>query len=171
MHPAQPWIVASIPAVGTTYGRATKAGIAMIAIRTATASRANRRDINAGADAGDAPGVGAVVTSPRSFVFASTASTLPGGAACTGPRGRDLRCGPEANNAAAASAPAVGNRAAGSLAMPRATTASIAGGIPGPRTEGRGGGRLTWAYIWAGRPRAANGRSPVSVSCRRQARA
>jgi len=60
------------------------------------------------------------------------------------------------------------NRSAGSLAIARTTTSSRAGGRPGTTVDGRGGGRCTWAYIWAGTSSPSNGRRPVSTSYSRQ---
>ncbi len=84
------------------------------------------------------------------------------------------RAGPArsaAARASAASSPAVACRAAGSLAMPRATTASRPAGSPGTSAEGRSTSVLTCANICAARPSRGKGRRPVRHSKSTQASA
>ena len=65
---------------------------------------------------------------------------------------------------ASANAFAVGYRSAGFFAIPRATTASSAGGNPGRSRDGIGGGAFRCAPICAAAPSPRNGRRPVTHS-------
>ncbi len=99
------------------------------------------------------------------------------GAGGVGPGAGPLsRCGVtppvlSAARAAVAIAPAEGQRCAGPLASPRATTSSRPRGSPG-RTEDTGGGTaLRCAYIIEARPSPVKGRRPARHSNSTQASA
>src|SRR4051812_16904212 len=86
-----------------------------------------------------------------------------GGGAITVPV---VRRAPEA---ASTNSEQVGNRAAGSLAIALARTASSDGGRPGRSTEAGGGGSMSWAAMTCASLSRGNGVFPVRHSCRTQA--
>src|SRR5690606_30193113 len=73
------------------------------------------------------------------------------------------------SRAAATSSAAVRYRCAGSLAMPRAMTASNASGRPARTALGRGGGWYRCPATCAAYPEPGYGLAPVSTSCSTQA--
>ncbi len=159
----------SVPPAGrsTTQALTTIARTAAATAVTSARRRRGRPGTGSG-EPGGGPLAGAVDRSSRSPITragAAAAGTMVSGAAGAVVRGR-----PSAARAAEAKSTTVPYRSAGSLAMPRATTSSMAGGTPGTSRLGVGTSRLRWAYISEGRSSPGNGRTPVRHSCSRQVR-